>query len=118
MKLSWRISTAWRIGRSASVFVHARPFSRASCRFASFAASVVVARQQLEERREALLVEREAGRELPEDRPELLLQRSTPDAKKFASGISTSFSFFMCVMNRPPLTEKTKSSGVASCHAW
>ncbi len=39
-----------------------------------------------------------------------------PEAKKLASGASTSASFFMCVMKRPPLTAKTKSSGVCSRH--
>ena len=40
---------------------------------------------------------------------------STPEAKKFASGVSTSASFFMCVMNRAPFTANVKSSGVSSC---
>jgi hypothetical protein len=43
---------------------------------------------------------------------------STPEAKKLASAVSTSASFNMWVMNRPPLTENTKSSGVRSRHAW
>jgi len=33
--------------------------------------------------------------------------------KKLASAVSTPASFFMCVMNRPPLTAKTNSSGVS-----
>jgi hypothetical protein len=41
----------------------------------------------------------------------------TPEARKFASGVSTSRSFFMCVMKRPPLTENTKPSGVSARHA-
>ena len=34
---------------------------------------------------------------------------STPEAKKFASGVSTPRSFFMWVTKRPPLTENRKS---------
>ena len=41
----------------------------------------------------------------------------TPLAKKLASGVPTSASFFMCVTNRGPLTDSTKSSGVACAHA-
>ena len=40
--------------------------------------------------------------------------RGRPEAKKLASGVSTSRSRFMWVTNRPPLTAKTKSSGVWS----
>jgi hypothetical protein len=39
---------------------------------------------------------------------------SSPVAKKFATGVRGSFSFFMCVMNRGALTLKTKSSGVCA----
>jgi hypothetical protein len=39
---------------------------------------------------------------------------STPEAKKFASGASMSRRRFMCVTNRGPFTENTKSSGVLS----
>ena len=39
---------------------------------------------------------------------------STPEAKKLASVVSASASFFMWVMNRLPLTAKTKSSGVSA----
>ena len=39
-----------------------------------------------------------------------------PWAKKLASGTSTSRSRFMWLMKRPPLTEKTKSSGTSSRH--
>jgi hypothetical protein len=42
--------------------------------------------------------------------------RSTPEAKKLASGSSTSLSFFMWVMKRPPLTANTKRGGVSSRH--
>ena len=41
----------------------------------------------------------------------------TPDAKKFASGVSISRSRFMCVMKRLPFTAKTKSAGVDVAHA-
>jgi hypothetical protein len=43
-------------------------------------------------------------------------RRSTPCAKKFASGASMSRSCFIWVMNRLPFTAKTKPSGVSSCH--
>ena len=33
-----------------------------------------------------------------------------------ASGVSIPFSFFMWVMNRPPLTANSKSSGTAAAH--
>ena len=42
---------------------------------------------------------------------------STPEARKFATGVATSRSCFMCVTNRGPLTAKTKSSGVSRAHA-
>ena len=41
------------------------------------------------------------------------LAKITADAKKFANAVSTSCSFFRCVMKRLPLTAKTKSSGVS-----
>ncbi len=41
-----------------------------------------------------------------------------PEAKKFASGVSTPLSFFMWVMKRLALIEKTKPSGVWSYHFW
>lgn len=43
---------------------------------------------------------------------------STPEAKKLASGISTSFSRLMWVTNWWPFTEKTKVSGVAAAQFW
>ncbi len=46
--------------------------------------------------------------------PSLARSASTPDAKKFASGVSTPASFFMCVTNRGPLTAKVKSAGVSA----
>jgi hypothetical protein len=49
--------------------------------------------------------------------PSFSRSASTPDAKKFASAVSTSRSFFMCVMKRPPLTANTKPGGVRS-YQW
>ena len=43
---------------------------------------------------------------------------STPEAKKLANGVSTSRSRLRCVMNRPPFTAKTKSSGTVARHCW
>jgi hypothetical protein len=40
----------------------------------------------------------------------------TPESKNRSSGSAESASRFMCVMNRLPLTAKTKSSGVWSRH--
>ena len=40
--------------------------------------------------------------------------RARPEARKFATGVATSRSCFMCVTNRGPLTAKTKSSGVSA----
>ncbi len=48
--------------------------------------------------------------------PSLVSSASTPEAKKLASGVSIPFSFFMWVMNRPPLTANSKSSGTAAAH--
>jgi len=48
--------------------------------------------------------------------PSFCPSANTPEAKKFANAVSTSRSCFMWVMNRPPLTENTKSSGVWSSH--
>ena len=42
---------------------------------------------------------------------------STPEARKFATGVATSRSCFRCVTKRGPLTAKTKSSGVSRAHA-
>jgi hypothetical protein len=57
-----------------------------------------VARQQSEEGGEALGVEAELRRELPQDRAELVAQAQHPEAKKLASGVPTFFSFSMWVM--------------------
>ena len=46
--------------------------------------------------------------------PSFSSSRNTPEAKKLASGVSMSCSCFRCVMNRLPLTAKTKPSGVSS----
>jgi hypothetical protein len=59
---------------------------------------VAVARQHREEGVEALRVEAELRRELPQDRPSLSRRRSTPEAKKLASGAPTFLSFSMWVM--------------------
>ena len=48
--------------------------------------------------------------------PSFFSRRSTPEAKKLASGVSIPRSFFIWVMKRPPLTAKTKSFGTASLH--
>ena len=48
--------------------------------------------------------------------PSLPPSASTPEAKKLASGVWTSRSFFMWVMKRPPFSEKTKSGGTCSAH--
>ena len=50
--------------------------------------------------------------------PSLLPSARTPEAKKLASGASTSASFFRCVTNRGPLTANTNPSGVSSCQRW
>ena len=46
--------------------------------------------------------------------PSFSRSASGPEAKKLASASSTSRSFFMCVMKRPPLTANTKPGGVCS----
>ncbi len=46
--------------------------------------------------------------------PSLFPRASTPEAKKLASVVSASASFFMCVMNRLPFTAKVKPSGVSA----
>ena len=46
--------------------------------------------------------------------PSFSFNRSTPEAKKFAVGATTSFSRFICVMKRGPLIAKRKFSGVCS----
>src|ERR1700750_645551 len=48
--------------------------------------------------------------------PSLRPSASTPEAKKFASGVLASRNFFICVMKRGPFTANTKSAGVSSCH--
>ncbi len=70
--------------------------------------------QQLEEALEALEVGRHAFGELPEDGASFSASRSTPEAKKLASAVSTSLSFFMWAMKRLPFTAKTKPGGVSS----
>jgi hypothetical protein len=73
-----------------------------------------VARQHSEKGLEALSVVALARRELPEDGAKLAPRRSTPEATEFASGSSTSRSFFMWLMERRPSTAKTKCGGVTS----
>jgi hypothetical protein len=72
-------------------------------------------RQQLEERAEALEIERPLWRNCHRIGPSLCSSLSTPEAKKFASGASMSRSFFMWVMKREPLTANTNPSGVSAC---
>ena len=46
--------------------------------------------------------------------PNFSRNASTPEAKKLASGVSTSRSFFICVMKRGPFTLKMKPAGVSA----
>ena len=49
--------------------------------------------------------------------PSFSLRLNSPEAKKFASGLSMSLNRFMWVMKRPPLTLNTNPLGVAAYHA-
>ena len=73
-----------------------------------------IARQQLEERLETAEVERPLRAELPEDRPELLVEAQRARGEEVRERALTSRSFFMCVMKREPLIAKRKPGGVAS----
>ncbi len=113
-----RNSSAWRSGRSASVTVRARSSaSFSSWRAASAAASVVVRGSWSKNPRIRSASKGRFWGSCHSRGPSLGPSASTPEAKKLARGASTSRSFFMWVMKRPPLTAKTKSSGVWSRHA-
>ena len=111
--MSWRRSSAMNDGVDEACVAHfermpqgpvrtdrecARGHSSSRRAGAPARLGVGVARQHLEEGRQALGVEAEAGRKLPQERTELLAQFATPDAKKLASGVSTSRRRRMCVM--------------------
>jgi hypothetical protein len=113
-----RISTQCRSGRFASVLVHARPFIRTSCSFASLAALCMSRGSNSKNSANRSSLKANPGGNCQRNGPSFSFRHNTPDARKFASGTRTSFSFFMCVMKRPPLTEKTKSSGVCAYQVW
>ena len=75
-----------------------------------------LARQEREEGAEILRVEFLERRELPEHRPELLLQLAMPELKNHSTAPPASPSFLAFTTARWPFTEKTKPSGVSSCH--
>ena len=106
-----RTSKAWRRGRSTAAVVTAPCFSRLSCPSPSKAASPVVRGSRSKKAANRPGSKPKFGGSCQSSGPSLRSRARTPEAKKFASGVPTSASLFMCVMNRPPLTANTKSSG-------
>src|SRR6188472_3832940 len=69
------------------------------------------------ERIDPLCVEAEVWRQLPENRAQFLIKGKYAGGEEVGQRSLTPLSLFMCVMNRPPLTAKTKSSGTEAAHA-
>ena len=113
MNDSCRTSKAWRIGRSASVVSQVRPSTRASWSAASRAAAVVLPSRRAEEVLEQVGVESERGRDLPQDRTQLLAEcEQARRREEVGERRSHVIQLIMWVMKRPPLTENRNDPGV------
>jgi hypothetical protein len=75
--------------------------------------SIEIARQQVQELSEILLVEALERRELPENRSELVAELA-PEVTKRSTKRPVSARAFCWVTSRGPLTEKTKPSGAVA----
>ena len=114
---SWRISMAWRSGRFWSMASRTRPFTRASRRRASDSADSRSRGSSSKKASSLSASNRKLGGNCHRKGPIFSLSSKIPEAKKLASGRSTSTSRFMCVMKRDPLMANTKPGGVSAYQA-